>query len=157
MLPACDGAGETGTSDGARVARVADGDTLVLEGGERVRLLQIDAPEVGGGECFAGASTRELERLVGPGERVELEADPKLDRRDRHGRLLRYVHAGSDNVNVELVRRGAATPFFLRGRRGRYADEFLAAVAEARSEARGMWGACRVSWSADRQVETRPR
>lgn len=157
MLPACDGAGATGTSDGARVARVADGDTLVLEGGERVRLLQIDAPEVGGGECFAGASTRELERLVGPGERVELEADPKLDRRDRHGRLLRYVHAGSDNVNVELVRRGAATPFFLRGRRGRYADEFLAAVGEARSGARGMWGACRVSWSADRQVETRPR
>jgi hypothetical protein len=33
------------------VARVVDGDTLTLANGERVRLVQIDTPEVGTGEC----------------------------------------------------------------------------------------------------------
>ena len=30
-----------------RVERVIDGDTLVLEGGERVRLIGVDTPETG--------------------------------------------------------------------------------------------------------------
>ena len=33
--------------------------------------------------------------------------------------LLRYVTAGATNVNVELVRRGAAAPYFFGGRSGR--------------------------------------
>ena len=39
----------------ARVARVIDGDTIVLENGLHVRLLQIDTPEPGTGECFSRA------------------------------------------------------------------------------------------------------
>jgi micrococcal nuclease len=119
----------------ATIARVADGDTLVLRGGERVRLLQIDAP----------------------GDLVRLEPDPALDDRDRHGRLLRYVHAADEHVNVELVRRGAAAPFFFRGERGAYAEDLLAAVENARRAGAGMWSACEVRWRADRQVETRGR
>lgn len=133
-----------------------DGDTLVLRGGARVRLLQIDAPETGG-ECYAGAAARELARVAPPGTDVVLEVDPRLDRVDRYGRLLRYVRAGTVNVNVELVRRGAATPYFYRGERGRYAQRLLVALGDARSARRGMWGACRVSWSPTRPVETRSR
>jgi micrococcal nuclease len=158
LLAGCD-AGETSPpppSGSATIARVADGDSLVLEGGERVRLLQIDAPELGGGECYGREATRELGRLFEPGDRVRLELDPELDDRDRHGRLLRYAHTGDDNVNVELVRRGAAAPFFLRDDRGRYADELLDAVEEARRTGAGMWRACDVRWRPERQVETRP-
>lgn len=140
----------------ATLERIVDGDTLVLRGGARVRLVQIDAPEAGS-ECYAAASARELSRLARPGARVELEADPGLDRVDRYGRLLRYVHAGSMNVNVELVRRGAATPWFYDGERGRYARALLRATSAARTARRGMWGACRVSWSPFGPVETRPR
>jgi micrococcal nuclease len=140
----------------ATVGRIVDGDTLVLAGGVRVRLLQIDAPEAGD-ECYATASAWELARLASPGARVGLEADPELDRVDRYGRLLRYVHAGGRNVNVELVRRGAATPWFYRGERGRYAARLLEAVAAARRERRGLWGACRVRWSPDGPVETARR
>jgi endonuclease YncB( thermonuclease family) len=86
-----------------------------------------------------------------------LESDSRLSDRDRFGRLLRYVHAGESNVNVVLVRRGAATPYFLGGDEGRYARELLDAVAAARSELRGMWGACRVQWDSNRPVVTRPR
>ncbi len=43
-----------------------------------------------------------------------LEADTALDKVDRYGRLLRYVRDGGVNVNLELVRRGAATPYFYK-------------------------------------------
>jgi endonuclease YncB( thermonuclease family) len=59
-------------------------------------------------------------------------------------------------VNVELVRRGAATPYFFGGAEGLHADELLDAVDEARRERRGMWTACRVEWQPDRPVSTRP-
>lgn len=131
-----------------------DGDTLVLRGGDRVRLLQVDAPETGG-ECYARPAARTLARLAPVGADVVLEADPALDRVDRYGRLLRYVRVGAVNVNVELVRRGAAAPYFYRGERGRYASRLLAAVADARAAGKGMWGVCRVFWSPTRQVETR--
>ncbi len=141
----------------ATVARIGDGDTLDLRGGARVRLVQIDAPELGEGECHARESKVELERLATPGQRVELEADSQLDATDRYGRLLRYVHVADTNVNVELVRRGAATPYFRSGDEGTYADELLDAVAEARDAGRGMWSSCRVSWDPNRTVTTRRR
>lgn len=152
VLPGAPAAGGPSAST-ATVARIVDGDTLVLAGGARVRLLQIDAPEAGG-ECYATPAAWELARLAPPGGRVGLEADPRLDRVDRYGRLLRYVHAGGRNVNVELVRRGAATPWFYRGDRGRHAARLLEAVAAARRERRGLWGACRVRWSPYEPVET---
>lgn len=138
------------------MAWVTDGDTLRVRGGERVRLLQIDAPEAGQ-ECYAGRATAELVRLAPSGTQIVLEADADLDLRDRYGRLLRYVRRGPVNVNVELVRRGAATPYFYDGERGRYADRLLVAVADARRARRGMWSACRVSWSPEEPVTTRSR
>ena len=89
---------------------VYDGDTLTLGDGERVRLVPIDTPELGSGECYARAARSEPVQLAPLGSRVGLEADVRLDQRDRFGRLLRYVWRNGKNLNVELVRRGAATP-----------------------------------------------
>ncbi|MFN8186948.1 MAG: thermonuclease family protein [Gaiellales bacterium] len=147
----------SGRAGSGVVARVGDGDTIELEGDDRVRLVQIDAPELGEGECYAERALRELETLTPAGSHVELEADPELDDVDRYGRLLRYVIADGAKVNVELVRRGAAAPYFHDGVRGRYADDLLAAVVEARAARRGMWGACAVDWEPDRQVDTLDR
>jgi len=152
---ACGARGDAGQSS-ATVWYVVDGDTLRLRDGAYVRLLQIDSPERGQEECFSEAATRELAQLTPSGTRIVLEADPALDRVDRYRRLLRYVHANA-NVNLVLVRRGAATPYFYAGGRGRYASRLLAAALEARRERRGMWGACRVTWTPDRQVTTRSR
>jgi micrococcal nuclease len=157
VLASCAGTQSDSASLTARVARVGDGDSLDLANGKRVRLAQIDAPELGEGECFAREALRELERLAPPGRRVELERDPRLDDVDRYSRLLRYVAVGDRMVNVELVRSGAATPYFFHGVEGLYADELLAAVAEARAAHRGMWDECRVSWHRDSPVATRPR
>lgn len=148
---------ETVTTEAAVVARVGDGDTFDVRSGERVRLVQVDAPELGEGECYAREAKRALEALILREDRVSLEADAALDDRDRYGRLLRYAFAGTRHVNVELVRIGAAAPYFRRGEEGRYAQDLLAAVEEARSAGRGMWAACQVAWSPDKPVTTRPR
>jgi endonuclease YncB( thermonuclease family) len=124
----------------AVVKFVADGDSLELRDGRGVRLLQIDAPERG--ECHYAASGRALERLARPGQEVRLEADPALDQRDRHGRLLRYLHARGRNVNLALVAEGAAAPYLFRGERGRYAGALLRAARAARADRRGFWSAC---------------
>jgi micrococcal nuclease len=128
---------QTGT-----VSWVVDGDTIRLTDGKRVRLVQIDAPELHLGECYGARARSELEELLPRGGRVRLELDTKLDQVDEHGRQLAYVFAGSKNANVEQVRRGAARLFFYRGRRGRHADRLIQAAREARSAGRGLWSAC---------------
>ncbi len=146
----CGGRTQTGTdtgpaastpSEGGVVAYVNDGDTLRLRDGRKVRLVQIDAPELHG-DCYGKAALSALRQLAPEGTRVTLERDPRLDARDGYGRLLRYVFASGRNLNLALVRRGAASPYFFRKERGRYAEELLDAVAEARRERRGYWGAC---------------
>src|SRR5687768_10435667 len=124
------------------VGVISDGDTLRLANGSRVRLVQIDTPELGS-ECYARAARTALVRLAPVGSRVTLEADPALDRLDRNGRLLRYVFRGSTNVNLALVRAGAAAPYFFGGDRGRYAARLLSEAERAREARRGMWGVCR--------------
>jgi endonuclease YncB( thermonuclease family) len=126
----------------AIVASVYDGDTLTLRDGRRVRLLQIDTPELGSGECYSRAARTALLALAPPGTRIVLETDPRLDRTDRYGRLLRYVKRKGVNVNLELTRRGAAVPYFYRGDRGRYAPWLMRAALTARSAKRGLWRAC---------------
>jgi micrococcal nuclease len=129
-------------SETAVVASVYDGDTLTLSNGRRVRLVQIDTPELGSGECYSRAARTALLRLAPPGTRVMLESDPALDRTDRYGRLLRYVKRNGVNVNLELTRRGAAAPYFYGSDRGRYAGSLMRAAQSAKAAKRGLWGAC---------------
>ena len=124
------------------VASVYDGDTLTLRDGRKIRLVQIDTPELGSGECYSRAAWTALLALVPVGSRVTLEADPALDKIDRYRRLLRYIRRGPLNVNLALVRRGAATPYFYRGDRGKYASALMATAISAQAAKRGLWKAC---------------
>ena len=139
------GAGDGSRADGAGEAAVVDwvvdGDTVRLEDGRTVRLLQIDAPEART-ECYGRDATRALIELTPRGTPVELVRDPALDAVDPYDRLLRYVLVDGDNVNVALVARGAAAPYFFRNGRGSHADALLAAARTARDGGRGLWAAC---------------
>ncbi len=109
------------------IDHVADGDTVALRNGQRVRLVQIDTPEVYfGTECYGPQASATTKRLLAPGTRVRLFVEP--DSVDQYGRLLRYVVRATDglNVNVQLVRvvpprrtstsvEGAGTPPFSNG------------------------------------------
>jgi micrococcal nuclease len=137
----------------ARVARVIDGDTLETVDGRRIRLVQIDASE-SSGECYGAQATAALEALLPAGSRIGLERDPELDDVDRYGRQLRYVFKGRRNLNVVLVRRGAASVWFFDGDRGRYADRLLATARTAKARKRGAWGACRAQLDPSGAFET---
>ena len=123
------------------MAYVYDGDTLRTTDDRRIRIVQIDAPELET-DCYGRAARRALVRLAPPGTRVVLQHDPALDDVDRYGRLLRYVVVAGHDVGLELVAEGAAEPYFFHGDRGRHADELLRAAKRARTERRGLWGVC---------------
>jgi micrococcal nuclease len=129
------------SSSDAVVARVIDGDTIELLGGQRVRLVQIDTPEKNE-ECYGDTASAITRRLLPPGTRVRIERDPGLDQVDRYQRELAYVWKGKEDVNVTLVREGAAGVWFYGGRRGRHASELLQATEQARAERKGLWAAC---------------
>jgi micrococcal nuclease len=127
------------------VTRVVDGDTIHvrLDGrDESVRYIGIDTPEsVKPGtpvQCFARAASDANKRLV-DGRRVRLVYD--VERRDRYGRLLAYVHRGDLFVNAELVRQGFARPATYPPN-VRHADRFAALAREAREAGRGLWREC---------------
>jgi endonuclease YncB( thermonuclease family) len=120
-------------------------ETVDLANGQRVRLFQIDTPEVYFGvECYGRRASGETKRLLPPGTRVRLLVEPATDRVDQYGRLLRYVIRGSDglNVNLRLVADGAAAPYFYAGRRGLFASRIEQLARRARALHRGLWGRC---------------
>jgi micrococcal nuclease len=131
----------------ATVWYVVDGDTIRLTTGRYVRFLQIDTPELHPPECYGRRSSEVLHSWLQSGSRVHLRTDPRLDRTDRYGRLLRYVFSGDRNLNLALVKRGAATVWFYDGDKGRYAARLLSAGRHARKAKRGLWGACRAVWN----------
>lgn len=145
-LAGTSGAASEALQSHARVWYVVDGDTIRLTGGRYVRFLQIDTPELHPPECYGRRSSELLHSWLHPGARVQLRTDPRLDRTDRYGRLLRYVFSGDRNLNLALVRHGAATVWFYDGDRGRYANRLLRSAKRARKAKRGLWGACRAVW-----------
>lgn len=131
--------GETG-----RVVRVIDGDALVLDTGQTVRLVSIEAPAMyprGAGPApHAGESARMLEDLA-LGRRVRLFY-PGITR-DRYDRALAHVIT-IDGIGptiwlnrVMLERGGAWVRLYpSTAKRG---QDLLIAEAAARSEQRGLW------------------
>jgi endonuclease YncB( thermonuclease family) len=127
-----------------RVDHVADGDTLVLQGGVIVRLVQIDTPEVYfRPECFGEQASAETKALLRRGTLVRLIREPVTSSTDAYGRLLRYVvRRGGLNINLRLVADGAAAPYFFDGARGRYAAVLVRSAKAARAAGTGLWGRC---------------
>ena len=123
--------------------RVIDGDTIELEGGERVRLIGVNTPEKNDARAevrqLAAAAT-EFTRRLSEGRRVRLEYD--RERQDRYGRTLAYVFLEDGAfVNVQIVRQGygfAYTRFPFR-----YRENFRAYEREARQSGRGLWAGTR--------------
>jgi endonuclease YncB( thermonuclease family) len=128
-----------------RVGHVVDGDTVDLRNGARVRLVQIDTPEVYfHRECYGRQASATTKRLLPDGALVRLLPETATDLVDRYGRLLRYVIRvrGRLNVNIRLVAVGAAAPYFYAHRRGRYAPRLESLARRARARKLGLWGRC---------------
>jgi len=90
------------------VTRIVDGDTVVLENGDVVRLLSIDTPERGK-KCYKEASARLSDMILL--KEVNIERD--IEDKDRYKRSLRYIFQNGSFVNEELVREGYAYLYFV--------------------------------------------
>ena len=87
----------------ALVTEVVDGDTITVSGGERIRLIGIDAPETD--EQYYEESKAYLKDKILYQE-VELESD--ITDKDVYGRSLRYVWFDGELIDAEIVREGLA-------------------------------------------------
>jgi len=103
----------------AIVSKVIDGDTVVLQNGESVRLLGIDADEFGE-ICFTEAHERLRELVLG--REVVLESSERD--RDKYGRLLRYIFVGEENISVRLVEEGLVEVLLLPDNK-KYREEII--------------------------------
>ena len=129
-----------------RAERVIDGDTIVIEGDERLRIIGVDAPEVG--EAYAETATNLTTELVG-GRDLYVEFD--VQERDSFGRLLAYVYVedsagaweASDGrrfrqLSHELALAGLATAMTVPPN-VTYAEVFVETAATARDRGLGVW------------------
>ena len=119
-----------------RVARISDGDTLTCEGGEKVRLLLIDTPELSQAP-YGGRARNELQRLAPVGTLLRMESD--VEKQDRYGRTLAYLWLPDGRmVNEEVARSGYALVLSYPPN-VRHIDRVRAAVEEAKRGRRGLW------------------
>ena len=115
-----------------RVVNVDDGDTitvLVDQHQIRVRLVDIDAPELG--QAFGRDSRDSLSRIC-----AGLSARVSEHGQDHYGRTLGRVTCGVVDANAEQVRRGMAWVYVRDAPRGAGLYQLQTA---AQLESRGLW------------------
>ncbi len=123
------------------VSRVVDGDTLVMRGGERVRLIGVDTPETVHPQKpveYYGKEASAFTKKEIEGKRVRLEYDQ--DKKGKYGRTLAYVYRTSDNffLNAEIIKQGygyAYTKYPFK-----HMERFRGYERDARRYRRGLWG-----------------
>ncbi|MGH7549674.1 MAG: thermonuclease family protein [Gemmatimonadota bacterium] len=117
------------------VEMIVDGDTIHC-GGERVRLLLIDAPEENQGS-FGRAAQAFLEAILPVGSEAGIALD--VERRDRYGRLLAYVYRPDGRmVHAMMVRQGFAVAYPVPPN-VRHVDMIRAAGDSARTSGIGLY------------------
>ncbi|MBA7557027.1 hypothetical protein ES705_49756 [subsurface metagenome] len=121
--------------------RVIDGDTIVLDENEKVRLIGIDTPETKDPRKpvqYFGKEAYEFTKSLVEGKKVRLEYDQ--NKIDKYGRTLAYVYLEDGTfLNAEIIKQGygfAYTKFPFK-----YLEEFRQYEREARESERGLWAA----------------
>lgn len=108
--------GDKGEPVPAASVRVIDGDTVAI-GSERVRLSNLDSPEMPGrakcpyeGRQAVAARERLSQVIHAPGAVITLHRDSKRSR-DRYGRTLARLAVGGVDVADGLIAEGLARPW----------------------------------------------
>jgi micrococcal nuclease len=121
------------------VARVIDGDTIVVQGVGTVRLIGVDTPETVDPRLPVQPFGREaaaFTRGLVQGKAVRLEYDGS--KRDKYNRVLAYVYLPDGTfLNAEIIKQGfghayTSYPF-------RHLEAFRRLEREARAAERGLW------------------
>ncbi len=123
------------------VKRVIDGDTFVLENGEKVRLIGVDTPETVHPSKpveYYGREASDFATALLEGKNARLEYDQQ--RIDKYGRTLAYIWVGNLFVNAELIKQGYAHAYMKYPFMQERMEYFRLLEKEARENGRGLWG-----------------
>jgi micrococcal nuclease len=124
-----------------KVTRVVDGDTIIVDGDKRVRLIGINTPEsvhpdkAKNTEFGKMASAYTKSKLEG--KMVRLEKD--VSETDRYGRLLRYVYLPDGTFFNELLVKEGYAKLSTYPPDVKFTDIFVAAERYARENNKGLW------------------
>lgn len=118
------------------IARVIDGDSVELRGGDRLRLLAIDTPEKGE-PLFDEARQFLIDMSVGEVARIVYPAR----RRDKYGRLLGYLYVDSIFVNKAILKAGLGYIYLFKDNNLKSLEikELLEAQRQAMDSKVGLW------------------
>ena len=122
------------------VERVVDGDTLIISGGTRVRLLGIDTPELARGdhpEEPGAAQARDFLREAVERRQVSLGFD--REPYDKYGRRLAYIYRQGRLINEDVIRQGWSPARTRFPYSTAMKERFRRAEREAREQRRGLW------------------
>ena len=103
-LNACSSGSAEQQASQVDVIRVIDGDTIVISGDERVRLIGIDTPE--NGQCGFDEAKQALEKLLASGSATFYSGT--TSDKDKYDRLLRYIEVEGIDVGLNLISNGFA-------------------------------------------------
>jgi len=135
------------------VTRVVDGDTIVISGNEKVRLIGVDTPEKfysdklrrdserSGKDIKAiqalGSRASDFTKRLCLNKRVRLEYD--VEKRDRYRRLLAYVYLEDGTfVNAKIIEEGYGQILTVPPN-VRHSGYFRKLENDARDAKRGLW------------------
>lgn len=128
------------------VNHVADGDTVGLSDGRKIRVLGIDTPESvkpnAPVDCY-GLEASAFAKATLLGQRITVTGDPTQDRADRYGRELAYLTLpdGRD-YSIAAAEAGMARSYIYNGRPVQKHQLIRDAEVRAQQARRGLWGAC---------------
>lgn len=123
-------------TEDALVVAVIDGDTIQISGGQQVRYLGIDTPEIGQ-PFYKEAKDKNRELVLGKTIRLEVcKEKPK----DNYGRLLAYVYKEKTLINAELLKKGIARILIIPPCGLDKAEKFRLFQKEAMKNKIGLWG-----------------
>ena len=127
--------------------RVVDGDTIVVEGIGKIRLIGVDTPETVHPRKpveYYGKEASNFTKKMVEGKKVRLEYD--WQKKDKYRRTLAYVYLKDGTfLNAEIVKQGygyAYTKYPFK-----YLEQFRKYGKEARENKRGLWQRGRIKTS----------
>ncbi len=103
-ISACSSGGAEQQVSQVDVVRVIDGDTVVIAGDERVRLIGVDTPEKG--QCGFDEAKQALMKLLASGTATFYSGT--TSDKDKYDRLLRYIEVEGIDVGLNLISNGFA-------------------------------------------------
>ncbi|MEW5758365.1 MAG: thermonuclease family protein [Candidatus Omnitrophota bacterium] len=135
------------------VKRVIDGDTLLLNNGQKVRLIGLDTPEMHESDKLyrdakrtkkdikviqaQGRLAYQFTKSLVEGKAVSIEFD--IEHYDKYGRLLAYVYLEDNTfINAKIIEEGYAQTMTIPPN-VKHQELFLNLQKQARENNRGLW------------------